>query len=41
MIATLVATVPFSADEPVKMLELGSGDGRLAEALLTVYPRAR
>jgi tRNA (cmo5U34)-methyltransferase len=40
MIATLAATVPFSADEPVKMLELGSGDGRLAEALLTVYPRA-
>ena len=40
MIATLVATVPFGADEPVKMLELGSGDGRLAEALLTVYPRA-
>ena len=40
MIATLVAAVPFSADEPVKMLELGSGDGRLAEALLTVFPRA-
>jgi trans-aconitate methyltransferase len=40
LIATLVATVPFGADEPVKMLELGSGDGRLAEALLTVYPNA-
>ena len=40
MVATLVAAVPFSADEPVKMLELGSGDGRLAEALLTVFPRA-
>ena len=40
MVATLVAAVPFTADEPVKMLELGSGDGRLAEALLTVFHRA-
>ena len=40
MVATLVGAVPFMADEPVKILELGSGDGRLAEALLTVFPRA-
>ena len=40
MMATLVSAVPFGHDEPVKMLELGSGDGRLAEALLTVFPRA-
>jgi trans-aconitate methyltransferase len=40
MTATIVAAVPFSRDEPVKMLDLGSGDGRLAEALLTVFPRA-
>ena len=40
MVATLVSTVPFTADEPVKILELGSGDGRLAEALLTVFPRS-
>jgi tRNA (cmo5U34)-methyltransferase len=40
MVATLVSAVPFSADEPLKILELGSGDGRLAEALLTVFPRA-
>ena len=40
MIATLVSTVPFGHGEPVKMLELGSGDGRLAEALLTVFPSA-
>jgi trans-aconitate methyltransferase len=40
MTATIVAAVPFGADEPLKILELGSGDGRLAEALLTVYPRA-
>ena len=40
MVATLVAAVPFAADEPVTILELGSGDGRLAEALLTVFPHA-
>ena len=40
LIATLVAAVPFAAAEPVKILELGSGDGRLAEALLTVFSRA-
>lgn len=40
MTATLVSTVPFPHDAPVKILELGSGDGRLAEALLTVFPHA-
>jgi tRNA (cmo5U34)-methyltransferase len=40
MLSTLVAAVPFAADEPLKMIELGSGDGRLAEGLLTVFPRA-
>jgi tRNA (cmo5U34)-methyltransferase len=40
MTSTLVAAVPFSVDEPVKVLELGSGSGGLAEALLTVFPRA-
>lgn len=40
LVATLVAAVPFTPDEPVNMLELGSGDGRLAEALLTMFPRA-
>jgi trans-aconitate methyltransferase len=40
MIAALVAAVPFGSDEPIKVLELGSGEGRLAEALLTVFPRA-
>lgn len=40
LIATLVAAAPFAADEPIKILELGSGDGRLAEALLTVFSRA-
>jgi len=40
MIATLVSIVPFPHDAAVKILELGSGDGRLAEALLTVFPNA-
>ncbi len=40
MVATLVAAVPFTPDDTVTILELGSGDGRLAEALLTVFPRA-
>jgi len=40
MMATLVAAVPFAASEPLRILELGSGDGQLAEALLTVFPRA-
>jgi tRNA (cmo5U34)-methyltransferase len=38
--ATLVAAAPFAAGEPFTILELGSGDGRLAEALLTNFPRA-
>jgi trans-aconitate methyltransferase len=37
MLATLVAAVPFDGGEPFKILELGSGDGGLAEALLTVF----
>ena len=40
MVAALVAAVPFAAAEPLKILELGSGDGQLAEALLTVFPAA-
>jgi trans-aconitate methyltransferase len=40
MVATLVSAVPFAHDAAVKILELGSGDGRLAEALLTVFPNA-
>jgi len=40
MIAALVATAPFDADRPITILELGSGDGRLAAALLTRFTRA-
>ena len=40
MLATLAAAVPFDGRESFRILELGSGDGRLAEALLTVFPQA-
>jgi tRNA (cmo5U34)-methyltransferase len=40
MMAALVAAVPFDADEPIRILELGSGEGLLAAALLDRFPRA-
>jgi len=40
MMRTLVAAVPFSADESMRIVELGSGDGQLASTLLTVFPQA-
>jgi trans-aconitate methyltransferase len=40
MVATLVSIVPFAHEEPLKILELGSGDARVAQALLTVFPRS-
>src|SRR6059058_4276684 len=39
-IATLLALVPFARDEPFRAVELGSGEGRLAFALLDAFPRA-
>jgi tRNA (cmo5U34)-methyltransferase len=40
MTAIVVAAAPFAADAAFKILELGAGDGVLAEALLTRFPRA-
>jgi trans-aconitate methyltransferase len=40
MMAVLLAAIPFGADEPLKILELGSGEGLLAEALLTHFSHA-
>ena len=40
MVEALLAAAPFSTDEPLKILELGSGEGLLAEALLTRFPAA-
>ena len=38
--ATLLALIPFQRAEPFRILELGAGDGRLAAALLELFPRA-
>src|SRR5712691_10057305 len=40
MIAALVSAAPFGADDAPKILELGAGDGLLAEALLTRFRQA-
>jgi tRNA (cmo5U34)-methyltransferase len=40
MLATLIALVPFSPDESVRIVELASGEGRLAAALLECFPQA-
>jgi len=40
MMAALISLVPFSPDEAPRIVELGSGDGRLASALLDCFPRA-
>ena len=40
MTAALVSSVPFDRDAAVQFVELGSGEGQLAAALLDAYPRA-
>jgi tRNA (cmo5U34)-methyltransferase len=40
MMATLVAAIPFARDEPFRMVELGAGQGLLAEAVLDAFPAA-
>jgi tRNA (cmo5U34)-methyltransferase len=40
MMRTLVRSVPFDRDAAIRLVELGSGEGELAEALLDAYPRA-
>jgi trans-aconitate methyltransferase len=40
MIRALIATVPFSADDAIRIVELGSGDGELAVRLLDTFPQA-
>jgi tRNA (cmo5U34)-methyltransferase len=40
MMAVLVAAVPFEPNEPLKILELGSGQGLLAETLLNHFSAA-
>ena len=40
MIDALAAAAPFARDAAIRILELGSGDGRLAGAVLTRFTRA-
>jgi tRNA (cmo5U34)-methyltransferase len=40
MVATLVTAVPFGAEERFRIVEIGSGDGRLAHLLLACFPEA-
>jgi trans-aconitate methyltransferase len=40
MIATLVSAAPLAVDQSIRIVELGSGDGLLAEAMLTRFGRA-
>ena len=40
MMATLVAAAPFTAEDAIRIVDLGAGDGHLAEALLAGFPRA-
>ena len=40
MIAALVSAAPFGAGDDLKILELGSGEGLLAAALLARFPHA-
>jgi tRNA (cmo5U34)-methyltransferase len=40
MIAALVDAAPFDGDASLRILDLGAGDGVLAEALLVRFPRA-
>jgi tRNA (cmo5U34)-methyltransferase len=40
MMRTIVAAVPFAADDPFRVVELGCGEGELAAALLEAFPRA-
>lgn len=39
--ATLLMLIPFAPDEAFTAVELGSGEGRLSEAMLRAFPRAR
>ena len=40
MVEALLGAVPFSTEEPLTILELGSGEGLIAEVLLTRFPAA-
>ena len=39
-LATLLCLIPFGPDEEFRVVELGSGEGRLAWSVLEAFPRA-
>jgi tRNA (cmo5U34)-methyltransferase len=40
LLAALVDAIPFASSDTFKIVEIGSGDGRLTEALLERFPHA-
>ena len=40
MMATLVSAAPFTAEDAIRIVEIGAGDGRFADVLLECFPRA-
>ena len=40
-VATLLCLIPFGREEEFRVVELGSGEGRLAWSVLRAFPRAR
>jgi tRNA (cmo5U34)-methyltransferase len=40
IVRTLVEAVPFPREQPLRIVELGAGEGQLAEALLDAFPAA-
>jgi tRNA (cmo5U34)-methyltransferase len=41
MVAALVGALPFEADAPIRVVDLGSGTGTIARAVLQHFPAAR
>src|ERR1700687_4709526 len=40
MLATLVSVAPFTPEDTFRIVEIGAGDGQLADVLLECFPRA-
>ncbi|MGE5776676.1 MAG: class I SAM-dependent methyltransferase, partial [Chloroflexota bacterium] len=40
MLQALISALPFDADSPIQVLDLGCGTGTLAKRILDVFPRA-
>ena len=40
MMATLVSAAPFTAEDAIRIVDIGAGEGHLADVLLECFPRA-